>query len=133
MDKNGHKTIRVGSRKSELALIQTNHVINQLKVIYPNINFEIVSMTTLGDRILDKSLPKIGEKSLFTKDLEVALLGNNVDFIVHSLKDLPTIMEIGTTIGAILKRDDPRDALVLRNDFKELQLNSLPSNSLIGK
>lgn len=133
MDKNGHKTIRVGSRKSELALIQTNHVINQLKVLYPNINFEIVSMTTMGDRILDKPLPKIGEKSLFTKDLEVALLSNNVDFIVHSLKDLPTIMEIGTTIGAILKRDDPRDALVLRNDFKEFQLNSLPSNSLIGK
>lgn len=133
MDKNGHKTIRVGSRKSELALIQTNYVINQLKVLYPNINFEIVSMTTMGDRILDKPLPKIGEKSLFTKDLEVALLSNNVDFIVHSLKDLPTIMEIGTTIGAILKRDDPRDALVLRDDFKDFQLNSLPSNSLIGK
>lgn len=133
MDKNDHKTIRVGSRKSELALIQTNYVINQLKVLYPNIHFEIVSMTTMGDRILDKPLPKIGEKSLFTKDLEVALLSDNVDFIVHSLKDLPTIMEIGTTIGAVLKRDDPRDALVLRDDFKEFQLNSLPSNSLIGE
>lgn len=132
MDKNGRKTIRVGSRKSELALIQTNYVINQLKVLYPDINFEIVSMTTMGDRILDKPLPKIGEKSLFTKDLEVALLSNTVDFIVHSLKDLPTIMEIGTTIGAVLKRDDPRDALVLRDGFKEFQLNSLPSNSLIG-
>lgn len=133
MDKNSRKTIRVGSRKSELALIQTNYVINQLKVLYPNINFEIISMTTMGDRVLDKPLPKIGEKSLFTKDLEVALLNDNVDFIVHSLKDLPTIMEIGTTIGAVLKRDDPRDALVLRDDFKECQLHSLPSNSLIGK
>lgn len=90
-------------------------------------------MTTMGDRVLDKPLPKIGEKSLFTKDLEVALLSGTVDFIVHSLKDLPTVMEIGTTIGAILKRDDPRDALVLRSDCKEFQLDTLPLNSCIGK
>lgn len=134
MDKSNQKTIiRVGSRKSELALIQTNFVINQLKYIYPEVEFEIISMTTMGDRVLDKPLPKIGEKSLFTKDLEVALLSGIVDFIVHSLKDLPTVMEIGTTIGAVLKRDDPRDALVLRDEFKEFELNSLPSNSLIGK
>lgn len=133
MEKNGRKTIRVGSRKSELALIQTNFVIDQLKVLYPELDFEIVSMTTMGDRILDKPLPKIGEKSLFTKDLEIALLSDTVDFIVHSLKDLPTIMEIGTTIGAVLKRDDPRDALILREDCKDLKLETLPSNSLIGK
>lgn len=133
MEKNGRKTIRVGSRKSELALIQTNFVINQLKELYPDVDFEIISMTTMGDRVLDKPLPKIGEKSLFTKDLEVALLSGTVDFIVHSLKDLPTIMEIGTTIGAVLKRDDPRDALILREDCKQFDLNSLPENSLIGE
>lgn len=133
MDRNNRQTIRVGSRKSELALIQTRFVIGELKKLYPEIEFEIISMTTMGDRVLDKPLPKIGEKSLFTKDLEVALLNCNVDFIVHSLKDLPTVMEIGTTIGAVLKRDDPRDALVLREDCKEFQLDSLPANSCIGK
>lgn len=133
MDQNGRKTIRVGSRKSELALIQTKFVIGQLKKLYPEVDFEIISMTTMGDRVLDKPLPKIGEKSLFTKDLEVALLSGTVDFIVHSLKDLPTVMEIGTTIGAVLKRDDPRDALVLRDDCKKFKLDSLPSKSLIGK
>ncbi|XP_025203899.1 uncharacterized protein LOC112600809 [Melanaphis sacchari] len=132
MDRSNRKTIRVGSRKSELALIQTKFVISQLKELHPDIEFEIVSMTTMGDRVLDKPLPKIGEKSLFTKDLEVALLSGTVDFIVHSLKDLPTVMEIGTTIGAVLKRDDPRDALVLREDCKEYQLDSLPSKSFIG-
>lgn len=133
MDKSHQKTIRVGSRKSELALIQTNFVIGQLKELYPEVDFEIISMTTMGDRVLDKPLPKIGEKSLFTKDLEVALLSGTVDFIVHSLKDLPTVMEIGTTIGAVLKRDDPRDALVLRDDCKGCKLESLPSKSLIGE
>lgn len=133
MDRNNRQTIRVGSRKSELALIQTRFVIGELKKLYPEIEFEIISMTTMGDRVLDKPLPKIGEKSLFTKDLEVALLNCNVDFIVHSLKDLPTVMEIGTTIGAVLKRDDPRDALVLRDDCKEFKLDSLPANSCIGK
>lgn len=133
MNRNNSKTIRVGSRKSELALIQTKFVIKQLKELNPEVEFEIISMTTMGDRVLDKPLPKIGEKSLFTKDLEVALLSNTVDFIVHSLKDLPTVMEIGTTIGAVLKRDDPRDALILRDDYKECQLDSLPSNSLIGE
>lgn len=133
MDINNRKPIRVGSRKSELALIQTKFVINQLEKLHPEIQFEIVSMTTMGDRVLDKPLPKIGEKNLFTKDLEVALLNRTVDFIVHSLKDLPTVMEIGTTIGAVLKRDDPRDALILRDDCKEFQLDSLPANSCIGK
>ncbi|XP_050419608.1 porphobilinogen deaminase [Adelges cooleyi] len=126
------RKIRVGSRKSELALIQTNFVISQLVKLYPETEFEIVSMTTMGDRVLDKPLPKIGEKSLFTKDLEVALLNGNVDLIVHSLKDLPTVMEIGTTIGAVLKRDDPRDALVLREEYKNYNLASLPHESLIG-
>jgi len=133
MNQNSQKTIRVGSRKSELALIQTKFVINKLKELHPELEFEIISMTTMGDRVLDKPLPKIGEKSLFTKDLEVALLSGTVDFIVHSLKDLPTVMEIGTTIGAVLKRDDPRDALVLRDDCKEFQLDTLPLDSFIGK
>lgn len=89
-------------------------------------------MTTVGDRVLNKSLPKIGEKSLFTKDLEDALEHGGVDFVVHSLKDLPTQLPFGMTIGAILEREDPRDALVLNNKFIGRKLSSLPEGSLIG-
>jgi hydroxymethylbilane synthase len=89
-------------------------------------------MTTLGDRVLGTSLPKIGEKSLFTKDLEDALEHGGVDFVVHSLKDLPTQLPFGMTIGAILEREDPRDALVLNNKFIGNNLKSLPKGSLIG-
>ncbi|XP_061725020.1 porphobilinogen deaminase [Cydia pomonella] len=124
--------IRVGSRKSELALIQTNFVIDSLKKIHPEKEFTIVTMTTLGDRILDVSLPKIGEKSLFTKDLEDALRNDTVDFVVHSLKDLPTSLPEGLAIGAVFEREDPRDALVLREDLKEHTLETLPEGSVIG-
>lgn len=89
-------------------------------------------MTTMGDRVLNKSLPKIGEKSLFTKDLEDALEHGGVDFVVHSLKDLPTQLPHGMSIGAILEREDPRDALVLNNKFIGKKLKSLPEGSLIG-
>lgn len=89
-------------------------------------------MTTMGDRVLGISLPKIGEKSLFTKDLEDALEHGGVDFVVHSLKDLPTQLPFGMTIGAILEREDPRDALVLNNKFIGQKLKTLPKGSLIG-
>lgn len=89
-------------------------------------------MTTVGDRVLNKSLPKIGEKSLFTKDLEEALTHGGVDFVVHSLKDLPTQLPAGMTIGAVLEREDPRDALVLNSKFLGSKLQTLPEGSLIG-
>lgn len=89
-------------------------------------------MTTVGDRVLNKSLPKIGEKSLFTKDLEEALVHGGVDFVVHSLKDLPTQLPAGMTIGAVLKREDARDALVLNGKFIGHKLQTLPPGSLIG-
>ncbi|XP_046400080.1 porphobilinogen deaminase [Ischnura elegans] len=124
--------IKVGSRKSQLALIQTNYVIDCLKEIYPDKTFKIVTMSTIGDQILDKPLPKIGEKSLFTKELEVALDNNEVDFVVHSLKDLPTTLPKGMTIGAVCKRDDPRDVVVLNQKYKGKTLATLPNNSVIG-
>lgn len=124
--------IKVGSRKSELALIQTKYVISLLQKLYPTVKFEIHTMTTMGDRVLGISLPKIGEKSLFTKDLEDALQHGGVDFVVHSLKDLPTQLPFGMTIGAILEREDPRDALVLNNKFIGKTLKTLPKGSLIG-
>ncbi|KAL0810439.1 hypothetical protein ABMA28_010578 [Loxostege sticticalis] len=132
MENEGKDVIRVGSRKSELALIQTNHVIDCLKKIYPDKDFNIVTMTTLGDRILNVSLPKIGEKSLFTKDLEDALRNKTVDFVVHSLKDLPTSLPEGLVIGAVFEREDPRDALVLKEDVKDHSLSTLPAGSVIG-
>lgn len=132
MESEAKNVIRVGSRKSELALIQTNYVIDCLKKVHPEKEFTVVTMTTLGDRILDVSLPKIGEKSLFTKDLEDALRNDTVDFVVHSLKDLPTTLPDGLAIGAVFEREDPRDALVLREDFKVHTLATLPEGSVIG-
>jgi hydroxymethylbilane synthase len=89
-------------------------------------------MTTMGDRVLNRALPKIGEKSLFTKDLEEALKIGDIDLIVHSLKDLPTELPTGMSIGAVLERDDPRDALVLNEKFSGKTLATLPEGSLIG-
>ncbi|XP_022912270.2 porphobilinogen deaminase [Onthophagus taurus] len=124
--------IKVGSRRSELALIQTNHVISLLKEVHPEKEFEIVTMCTMGDKILDIPLPKIGEKSLFTKELETALATGCVDFVVHSLKDLPTTLPENMAIGAVLTREDPRDALVLRKDCSGCDLDTLPKDSVIG-
>lgn len=89
-------------------------------------------MTTVGDRVLNISLPKIGEKSLFTKDLEEALKDGKVDFVVHSLKDLPTALPEDMTIGAVLEREDPRDALVLAKHHEGKCLKTLPAGSIIG-
>lgn len=90
-------------------------------------------MTTMGDRVLNVSLPKIGEKSLFTRDLEDALRNGGVDFVVHSLKDLPTALPDGMAIGAVLERDDARDALVLNEKYKGKTLDQLPKGSVIGR
>lgn len=90
------------------------------------------TMTTIGDRVLNISLPKIGEKSLFTRDLEDALRNGGVDFVVHSLKDLPTALPTGMAIGAVLEREDARDALVLRSNYKGHTLDTLPKGSVIG-
>ncbi|CAD7006063.1 porphobilinogen deaminase isoform X1 [Ceratitis capitata] len=132
MTNDKEKTIRVGSRKSELALIQTKHVIARLQKLYPKKKFEIHTMSTIGDRVLNISLPKIGEKSLFTRDLEDALRNGGVDFVVHSLKDLPTALPTGMAIGAVLEREDARDALVLRENYKGHTIETLPEGSVIG-
>jgi len=87
----------------QLALIQTNVIIEELKKVCSDASFEIVSMSTVGDNILDKALPKIGEKSVFTKELEVALANKSVHFVVHSLKDLPSTLPPGMLIGAVFR------------------------------
>lgn len=90
-------------------------------------------MTTVGDRVLNISLPKIGEKSLFTKDLEDALRSSIVDFVVHSLKDLPTALPGGMAIGAVLEREDARDALVLAKKYDGKCFRTLPEGAIIGR
>ncbi|XP_062867062.1 porphobilinogen deaminase-like [Trichomycterus rosablanca] len=131
-DYKGSRRIRIGTRKSQLARIQTDSVAAKLKELYPDVHFEIVAMSTTGDKILDTALSKIGEKSLFTKELENALERNEVDLVVHSLKDLPTTLPVGFTIGAVLKRESPYDAVVLHPKNAGKCLDSLPEKSIIG-
>ncbi|KAF6333172.1 hydroxymethylbilane synthase [Rhinolophus ferrumequinum] len=126
------RVIRVGTRKSQLARIQTDSVVATLKALYPGLQFEIIAMSTTGDKILDTALSKIGEKSLFTKELEHALEKNEVDLVVHSLKDLPTVLPPGFTIGAICKRENPYDAVVFHPKFVGKTLETLPEKSVVG-
>jgi hydroxymethylbilane synthase len=124
--------IIIGTRGSQLALWQTNWVKAQIEKIHPGIQVEIKVISTKGDRVLDVSLPKLGEqgKGLFTKELEDALFEHRVDLAVHSLKDLPTELPAGLHIGAICEREDARDALVARNPITSF--NALPERALIG-
>lgn len=126
------KVIRIGTRKSELALVQTEIVRNCLQTTFPQYEFVAVPMSTTGDRILNVALSKIGEKALFTKELEVALEDGRVDLVVHSLKDLPTVLPEGMYLGAVMEREDPNDALVLAPKFEGHTLASLPAGSVIG-
>ncbi|WP_031513657.1 hydroxymethylbilane synthase [Desulfofalx alkaliphila] len=123
------KTIRVGTRESALALWQTNWVVEQLKKHHPDKNFEVIKMKTQGDKILDVALAKIGDKGLFTKELEQGMLRNEIDLAVHSMKDLPTQLPPGLTIGAICAREHPGDVLITP-DGKELA--ELPKGARIG-
>ena len=113
-------------------MIQTRTIISSLQTLYPEVRFEVVTMKTVGDRILDKPLPNIGQTNLFTKELEVALAAGEVDMIVHSLKDLPTTLPPGMAVAAVFKRDDPSDALVLHPKHQGKTLEELPAGSVIG-
>lgn len=128
----GERIVRVGSRKSELALIQTRTVMEQLKQRNPDLKFETITMHTTGDKILDSALSKIGEKSLFTRELEEALQKKKVDFVVHSLKDLPTEIPPGLVVGCVLRRDNPHDAVVMNPKYQGQKLSDLPPGSVIG-
>ena len=114
--------IKVGSRKSALAMWQTEHVVEILKEKNPEMEFIIFPISTKGDRILDVPLAKIGDKGLFTKELEVALLNGEIDFAVHSVKDMPTNLPEGLKLGAMTKRHNSKDAFVSDryNSFDEL-------------
>lgn len=107
------RTIRVGSRDSKLAVMQTQIVLDTLKQAHPELEFELVTLKTTGDLILDKTLDKIGGKGLFVKELDQALMDGRVDMTVHSLKDMPMEENPDLPVVAYSTRGDPRDALVL--------------------
>lgn len=123
------RKIIVGSRRSKLALTQTNWVIDQLKQLNPNFEFEVKEIVTKGDKILDVTLSKVGGKGLFVKEIEQAMLDKEIDMAVHSMKDMPAVLPEGLTIGCIPFREDHRDALISKDHVK---LNDLKPGAIIG-
>jgi len=117
------------TRPSKLARWQTNYVIQLLKQTVPGLVCEVIVITTRRDKELDKPLPEIGGKGLFTQELEAELMSGHVSAAVHSLKDLPVEDTVGLTVGAISVRADPRDVLVCP---QPCSLEELPSGSVIG-
>ncbi len=115
--------IRIGTRGSGLALYQANLVKDALLSAFPGTDIELVVIKTKGDKILDVALSKIGDKGLFTKELENFLFSGEIDVAVHSLKDIPTTLPEGLTLCAVTQREDRRDALVSRESKKLDDLN----------
>jgi len=122
-------TVRIATRKSALALWQAEYVKAQLEHFHPDINVELVPMTTKGDIILDTPLAKVGGKGLFVKELEVAMLENRADIAVHSMKDVPVDFPEGLGLAVICPREDPRDAFV-SNTYASL--SDLPQGAIVG-
>ncbi len=123
------RTLTIGTRGSALARWQTDQVMNHLKAAWPQLECSIKLFHTSGDKILDKPLPEIGGKGLFTEELENALKSGEIDIAVHSLKDLPIDEEGGLTIGAICERGDARDVLI---SHKNDTLATLPTGARVG-
>jgi hydroxymethylbilane synthase len=121
--------IRIGTRASQLALAQTQWVIDQISAHYPNITLDLVKITTKGDKIIDKPLSDIGGKGLFVKEIEEALQRKQIDVAVHSLKDVPAELPDDLYIGIIPDREDPYDVLISRDNRA---LKDLPEGSCIG-
>jgi len=123
------ETLRIATRKSPLALWQTEHVAARLRAAHPALTVELLPLSTRGDEVLDRSLAEIGGKGLFLKELEVALAEGRADLAVHSLKDVPAKLEARFTLAAILERADCADAFV-SNDY--VSLDDLPQGARVG-
>lgn len=123
------RKIVVGSRKSNLALTQTDWVINELKANGVQNDFEVKKIVTKGDRILDVTLSKVGGKGLFVKEIEQAMYDKEIDFAVHSMKDMPSSMPEGLMITSIPVREDHRDAFISK---KNVSLQNLPAGAIVG-
>ena len=124
--------LRVATRKSALAMAQTTMVAEAIVKANPGTSYELVSMTTEGDRRLDKSLASFGGKGVFIKELEVALLEGRADIAVHSLKDMPAEVLPEFKLAAVLHREDPRDAFVAREGVDGCKFMELPAGARIG-
>ena len=124
--------LRIATRKSALAVAQTTLAANALVSANPGLAYELVTMTTEGDRRLDKSLASFGGKGVFIKELEVALLEGRADIAVHSLKDMPAEVMQEFKLTAVLKREDPRDAFIARGGANGTKFMDLPSGARVG-
>lgn len=124
-----HRTIRLGTRSSNLALTQSRMIAHALAAAHAGLDVQLIEISTTGDQVTDKPLQSFGGAGVFVKELESALLDKRVDFAVHSLKDMPTKQPKGLINAAIAGREDPRDVLVLReNQF----IDALPAGSILG-
>ncbi|UCG37780.1 MAG: hydroxymethylbilane synthase [bacterium] len=124
-----NNTLRIGTRGSQLALWQANWIKKQLIRTHPDLDIQIVTIKTTGDKILDVPLAKVGGKGLFVKEIESALLEGSIDLAVHSMKDVPTDLPEGLGIVAVTDREDPRDAVLGRDRTPILDL---PRGAKIG-
>lgn len=123
------RTLKIATRKSPLALWQANFVKDRLEALYPELQVELVPMSTQGDKILDTPLAKVGGKGLFVKELETAMLEGRADIAVHSMKDVPVEFPEGLGLHTICEREDPRDAFV-SNRFTAI--DELPQGAVVG-
>ena len=126
------RKIIIGTRGSELALWQSTWVAKRLRQLHPSLAVETIVIKTTGDKILDSPLSKIGDKGLFTKEIEMALLDKTIDLAVHSLKDVPTNLAGGLTIGAITEREDVRDVFISHPKKNYRSLSAVPKNGSIA-
>lgn len=122
--------VKVGTRGSKLALTQTNWVVEQLRAHNPGVEFEVEIIKTKGDMIQNIPLDKIGDKGLFTKEIELKLLDGSIDLAVHSMKDMPSKLPEGLKFSYTPPREDMRDALVLKEGYSTL--SDLPQGATIG-
>jgi hydroxymethylbilane synthase len=129
------RKIIVGSRRSKLALTQTNWVIEQLKKLGAPFDFEVKEIVTKGDKILDVTLSKVGGKGLFVKEIEQAMLDKEIDMAVHSMKDMPAVLPEGLVIGCIPFREDHRDVLISKDNvpFSELKQGAIIGTSSLRR
>lgn len=122
--------LRLGSRESPLALIQTNMVAQTLHKAWPSLKLEVKTFKTQGDLVLDKALSKVGDKGLFVKELEQALLAGEIDLAIHSMKDMPGELPPGLDLFSVGEREDPRDVLLTRDN--SFRFSELPMGSIVG-
>ncbi|HMB15695.1 MAG TPA: hydroxymethylbilane synthase [Pelovirga sp.] len=125
-----NRILRIGTRASALALWQANWVKAELEQRYPDLEVTLTKIKTQGDKILDVPLAKVGGKGLFVKEIQEAMLRNEIDIAVHSMKDVPTVFPQGTGLRCITEREDPRDILVLPAGRRSLE--DIPQDGRIG-